>query len=79
MAKPSTEFSVEGMTCGGCEKAVVRTIAAIAGVADVSADRLQNKAVVTWAAETDPVARSTATKTICEAVTAAGFDCSPLI
>lgn len=73
----STEFRVTGMTCGGCEQSVMRTMSTIAEVASVSVDRSQNKAVVTWKESIDADSQAKASRSICEAVEAAGFDCAP--
>lgn len=75
MSPTRTEFHIEGMTCGGCEKSVGRTIRDVAGVADVAVDRTQNKAVVVWDSGLEAAARASATSTICAAVEAAGFSC----
>lgn len=72
----STEFRVTGMTCGGCEQSVARTISAIAEVASVSVDRSQNKASVTWKDTVGAEGQAQASKSVCEAVEAAGFDCT---
>ncbi len=73
----STEFRVQGMTCGGCEQSVMRTISTIAEVASVSVDRSQNKAVVTWKDTIGADSQARASQSVCEAVEAAGFDCAP--
>lgn len=73
----STEFHVQGMTCGGCEQSVSRTISTIAEVASVSVDRTQEKAVVTWKDGISPDGQARASKSVCAAVGAAGFDCAP--
>lgn len=73
----STEFRVQGMTCGGCEQSVSRTISTIAEVASVRVDRSQNKAVVTWKETVGAEVQAQASKSVCEAVEAAGFDCAP--
>jgi copper chaperone len=39
-------FTVTGMTCGHCEKAVIRAIKAIDPQAEVAVDRSQNKVEV---------------------------------
>ena len=72
----STEFRVTGMTCGGCEQSVTRTISTVSEVASVSVDRSQNKAVVTWKDNIGPDSQAKASRSICEAVEAAGFDCA---
>lgn len=71
----STEFRIEGMTCGGCEQSVTRTISAIAEVADVRVERAQNKAVVTWKDAISSDSQAKASQSICAAVEAAGFEC----
>lgn len=71
----TTEFRVEGMTCGGCEKSVTRTIAAIAEVSSVAVDRSRNQAVVTWKEGVAETTQKNASQSICQAVEAAGFDC----
>lgn len=72
----STEFRVQGMTCGGCEQSVTRTISTIAEVASVRVDRSQNKAVVTWKDSINDEGQAKASRSVCEAVEAAGFDCT---
>lgn len=71
----TTEFRVEGMTCGGCEKSVARTVSAISEVATVQVDRGHNQAVVTWKDNVTDAAQKTASLAICRAVEAAGFEC----
>lgn len=39
-------FTVEGMTCGHCEKAVTRALLALDNHAKVTIERLHNKVVV---------------------------------
>lgn len=73
----STEFRIQGMTCGGCEQSVSRTISAFAEVADVHVDRGQNKAVVTWKDAVSPDGQAKASQSVCAAVEAAGFECAP--
>ncbi|MBU3724774.1 MAG: heavy-metal-associated domain-containing protein [Burkholderiaceae bacterium] len=73
----STEFRVQGMTCGGCEQSVIRTISALAEVASVRVDRGQEKAVVTWKDSITSDGQARASKSVCEAVEAAGFECAP--
>lgn len=72
----TTEFRVEGMTCGGCEKSVTRTISTISEVATVQVDRSRNQAVVTWKDDVAEAAQKNAGQAICQAVEAAGFDCA---
>jgi copper chaperone len=43
------EFSVTGMTCEHCEKAVVRAVRQLDRNADVKADRIANKVEITSA------------------------------
>lgn len=73
----TTEFHIQGMTCGGCEQSVSRTISTIAEVASVQVDRSQSKAVVTWRDALGPDGQAMASKSVCAAVEAAGFDCAP--
>lgn len=70
-------FVVEGMTCGGCEKSVTRTVLSVSSVADVKVDRTQNQAVVTWKPGLTAEATQAASQEICSAVEGAGFDCRP--
>lgn len=72
----TTEFRVEGMTCGGCEKSVTRTISAISEVASVQVDRSRNQAIVTWQDHVAKAAQKAASTAICQAVEAAGFECA---
>jgi copper chaperone CopZ len=72
----NTSFRVNGMTCGGCEQSVARIIRQQPEVADVAVDRSREEALVSWAAGCDAQAIDQASRTICESVTAAGFDCS---
>lgn len=73
----TTTFHVTGMTCGGCEQSVARIIGQQADVGDVAVDRSRNQALVNWKPDADARAIARASKSICESVTAAGFDCSP--
>jgi copper chaperone len=41
-------LSVTGMTCGGCENAVKRAVAALEGVSDVSASHRENRVTLTY-------------------------------
>jgi copper chaperone len=77
MAQHTTKFTVEGMTCGGCEKSVVNATSAVPGVAQVSADRQQNRVVVTWQNELPKAQERQAIETVCQVIEAAGFDCRP--
>lgn len=72
----NTTFHVLGMTCGGCEQSVARLVRQHAEVADVIVDRGRKQASVSWKAGIDAQAIAKASSSICEAVTAAGFDCS---
>lgn len=74
----STEFEVLGMTCGGCEKSVVRCIEAIPHVGSVAIDRAANKAAVMWTDGATAGDQQTASLQICQAVEDAGFDCRPI-
>jgi copper chaperone len=77
MNQNQTTFRVDGMTCGGCEKSVSRTILTISEVADVQVDRMRQQAVVTWKPEVGSEAIQSASHNVCAAVEAAGFDCQP--
>lgn len=77
MAQHTAEFTVEGMTCGGCEKSVIHATSALPGVAQVSADRHQNRVVVTFQNELPAQERHQAIQTVCQEIEAAGFDCRP--
>ncbi len=75
MTQMTSVFSVEGMTCGGCEKSVVNATSTLPGVAQVIADRQQNRVVVTWKEETTAPEQQRYSQAICDAIEAAGFDC----
>ena len=45
----STQFSVEGMTCGHCEASVVEEVSEIDGVTSVTADHKTGAVTVTGA------------------------------
>ncbi len=75
MTQMTSVFSVEGMTCGGCEKSVVNATSTLPGVAQVIADRQQNRVVVTWKEETSVPEQQRYSQAICDAIEAAGFDC----
>lgn len=77
MTANQNTFHVEGMTCGGCEKSVSRTILSVSSVADVTVNRAQNQAIVTWKAGLSADAVQSASQQICSAVEEAGFDCRP--
>lgn len=77
MSSNQTTFRIDGMTCGGCEKSVTRTVLSVSEVADVQVDRTQNQAVVTWKAGLSDDAKAAASQQLCSAVEAAGFDCQP--
>ncbi len=77
MTENQNTFHIEGMTCGGCEKSVTRTVLSVASVADVMVDRGQNQAVVTWKPGLSADAVASASQQICRAVEEAGFDCQP--
>ena len=48
---------VTGMTCGGCENAVKRAVARLAGVSEVSASHLEQRVTVAYdAAQVTPEA-----------------------
>ena len=72
----NTTFQVLGMTCGGCEQSVARIVRQHAEVANVIVDRSLNQAAVSWKPGSDAKAIARASSSICEAVNAAGFDCS---
>ncbi len=75
MTHMTSVFSVEGMTCGGCEKSVVNATSALPGVAQVVADRQQNRVVVTWKEAVTAPEQQRYSQAICDAIEAAGFDC----
>jgi len=74
----SSEFQIDGMTCGGCEKSVLRCIEGVAHVAAVQVDRHQHKATVTWCDAATQEDRQSSVTMICAEVAAAGFECRPL-
>ncbi len=74
---PTQRLTVEGMTCGGCEKSVSRAIEAL-GIVDVTeVDRQRNHVAVRWKAPANQDSVDAGVRRICEAVEAAGFDCRP--
>jgi copper chaperone CopZ len=75
MTTLTSTFSVEGMTCGGCEKSVVNAISGLPGVAQASADRQQNRVIVTWQEGATVPEQQRYSQAIFEAIEAAGFDC----
>ncbi len=75
MTQITSEFSVEGMTCGGCEKSVVNATSTLPGVAQVLADRQQNRVVVTWKEGVTAPEQQHYSQAVCQAIEAAGFDC----
>ncbi len=48
-------LTVEGMSCDGCESAVVKAVSDVSGVTDVSADHEQNSVTVEGDANTDEI------------------------
>ena len=62
-----TEFKVQGMTCGGCERSVQNALTGQKGVVAAKADRLSG----TVAVEFDPAQVEQAA--LSKAITAAGF------
>lgn len=67
-------FHVEGMTCGGCEKAVANAALSIPGVIRADADRTKNQLTVQWKEGLDETARMQSAKALCKAIDAAGFN-----
>jgi copper chaperone len=78
MGQTESTFRIDGMTCGGCEKSVVRAISSMNEVVHVDIDRSQNKAVVRWASELNADAERLAQEKLCACVEAAGFECRPI-
>jgi copper chaperone CopZ len=72
---PTQRLTVEGMTCGGCEKSVSRAIEALRIVDVTEVDRQRNHVAVRWKTPADRDGVDAGIRTICEAVEAAGFDC----
>ena len=62
-----TEFKVQGMTCGGCERSVQNALTGQKGVVAAKADRVSGTVVV----EFDPAQIQQAA--LAQAITAAGF------
>jgi copper chaperone len=52
------EFTVTGMTCEHCEKAVVRAVRQLDRNADVKADRIANKVEITSAQDRANLAKA---------------------
>lgn len=65
----TTELTVRGMTCQGCEEIVETAIALVDGVDDVDADRYENVAVVDGRSDLDVEA-------VAEKVRMAGYEAS---
>ena len=62
-----TEFRVEGMTCGGCERSVQNALTSHKGVTTAKADRVSGTVAVEFdTAQIEPSA-------LAKAITAAGF------
>jgi len=70
-----TILHVTGMTCGGCEKAVVRAASAVAHVDSATADRTSNSVTVYWSPGLHPEDQHQSLAKVCEAIDAAGFEC----
>lgn len=49
----TTEITVEGMDCGGCENAVETALESVTGVESAAADRTAERATVEGDARTD--------------------------
>ena len=62
-----TEFKVQGMTCGGCERSVQNALTSHQGVTSAKADRVSG----TVAVEFDP--GQIGQDALAKAITAAGF------
>jgi cation transport ATPase len=73
-----TMLQVHGMTCGGCEKAVVRAASAIAHVSSATADRQANSMTIHWAPGLALEEQRQSLAKVCEAIDAAGFECQPV-
>lgn len=65
-----TEFRVQGMTCGGCERSIQTALTGHGGVVSATADRTTGTVVV----EHDPARIAPAA--LAAAITAAGFEVS---
>jgi copper chaperone len=52
------DFQVEGMTCGHCEKAVIRAVRTVDPDARVTVGRSEDRVAVDSAADPDPVRRA---------------------
>jgi copper chaperone len=65
------QLTVTGMTCGGCESAVVRALGQIDGVEDVSASHVTNQVGVVY--DADKVTRTV----LRERIEALGYDVAP--
>ncbi len=59
------EFSVSGMTCGGCERKATNAVSALKGVKDVMASSAADKVVV--------VSKGVSKQEISAAITNVGF------
>jgi len=65
------QLRVTGMTCGGCENAVKRTLMKMPGVESVTASHAQDSVTVTY----DPARLTSAT--IADAIEALGYTAHP--
>lgn len=61
------KLKIDGMTCGGCEKAVYNVLAAVPSVVTASIDRTAGWATVETSADIDP-------QTLVSVVTDAGYE-----
>jgi copper chaperone CopZ len=61
-------FNVEGMTCEGCEKAIVTSIQKLDGIQEASASHTEGSAMVAFDAAKTDIA------TISQAITGAGYE-----
>ena len=61
-------FEVKGMTCEGCEKAIVSSIGKLEGIQEANASHLEQSAVVSFDSS------KTNTESISRAITDAGYE-----
>lgn len=68
-------ITVLGMTCGGCEKAVIAAALGVTGVSAALADRAENKLTVAWQESLSAQDKSQALRSLRQAIKDAGFEC----
>ncbi len=67
MSTTTTEYRVDGMTCGHCVKAVTEELTALPGVQDVAVDLVTDGASTVTVTSTEPLDRQAVTDAVAEA------------